>query len=132
MLDYNFLKQVQRNERNSSLLSKLNDSFYEDCSLYFIGLVEGDLDELGVRLYRNAFSCYTEIVERRLEKIGRNVYFNVVRNYRLNDKPDVSLVCMEPPLNILDKELVVFKCLVQVYTVFYEDVYDMYCLLSEE
>lgn len=132
MIDYNFLKQVQRNERKSQLLSRLNENFYEDCFYYFCSLEEGVLDDLDVRLYRNALNCFSEIVERRLEKIGRKVYFKVMGEYGFVKCPDSHVILDDPPVNMLSCELVFFRSLVDVYTRFFKDCYDGYCLLREE
>lgn len=128
MIDYNKLKEIQKNERESSFLSKIPDNFYEECNDYlckFEGMVDAGID---FDIYHNAFLCYTEIVERRLNKITQTAFFTVIRKCRLNQKPDWDMLTDEVPNNILKTETELFMNLLKNYSEFYNQQYNNYII----
>lgn len=126
MINYNELKEIQKQERESSFLSKIPMNFYEECSNYFCKL-ESQLDiDIDFRIYHNAFLCYTEIIERRLDKITQTAFFTIVRKCKLNQKPDWNILVNESPSNILKAEKELFINLLENYFKFYNLQYNNY------
>lgn len=124
MINYSTLKQIQKKERNSSTLSNIPRTFYAECSNYFHKLENTDISSFDLRLYHNAFNCYTEIVERRLEKINRKAYFHSISTYKLNSEPEDKDA--ERPENCLECEYNMFKKLIVIYIDFYKERYEEY------
>ncbi len=125
MINYNYLKDIQRKERTYSSLTKINNHFYEDCSEYFCRLEVECKENLDFRFYNNAMSCYAEIVEKRLNKISRSAYYRVVRLCQVNTLPVVDDL-FEPPVNLMDCEKVIFERMISVYGQYYRMIYDFY------
>ena len=126
-MDYNKLKDIQKNERKYGNLTKVPVNFYEECADYFWKLENNDFDMLGAKKYNNAFSCYTEIVERRLNKITEKAYFLVLKQNRLNRKP-ITIDRNDDilPPNILKTEEKLFYKILNNYNDFYKDRYVEY------
>ena len=131
MVTYNDLKNIQMNERSLNNLSNIPQDFYEQCADYFYRLEQKPIEELDVRLYQNALACYTEIVERRLNKITTKSYFVAVRLNKINKAPTDKGEDYVPP-NIISTELHIFNKVLEEYDIFYNNRYNEYLKVMEE
>lgn len=117
-MNYNTLKNIQRNERKHNHLSKIPSDFYKSSADYFRELESED--EIDVRRYRSALSCYSEIIEKRINKITRKAYFTALRTNRVFNK-SVEKGNDYHPKNILGCEIPLFETVLKEYDRFYDE-----------
>lgn len=126
MITYNTLKEIQKNERSSSELSHIPENFYEQCSNFFYNNLHKDMSFLDIRMVRNAYSTYREIVERRLNKISSKAYFIVVSINKLNKKPPAKNMEDALPINIISMEKNIFYKTIDLLDNFYYKIFEEY------
>lgn len=117
MINYNTLKQIQRNERSRSNLTKVPQNFYEGCAYYFYKLNSDGLAVEQFRMYKNALNCYNEIVERRLHKLTQKAYFQITKQTSPIHKVEYAEI--ELPENIIKEEIKIFNSIISMYKTFY-------------
>lgn len=118
-----------RLEREMAKLSNITNTFYEDAAKYFQMLQQNPFD-LDVRKYNNAYSSYTEIVERRLNKIMERAYVLSIRQHKLNQMPQIPEAEDIFPENIHQSEKKLFLNFIENFKEFYKNRYDEYSLIK--
>ena len=126
MINYNTLKEIQKNERGYSELSHIPENFYKQCSNFFYNNLQGDLSLLDIRITRNAYSTYTEIVERRLNKISSKAYLTVISTNKINQKPPARNLEEILPRNIISSEKDIFYKTIDLLDNFYNKRFQEY------
>lgn len=117
MNNYDRIKSVQRNERKYERLTKIPDDFYEQSIKYICSIEKEDVD---VREYMSILSSYSEIVERRLNKITERTIFLIFRKNRLGSKV-ANMDDEDLPVNIIPSEVELYQNLFKAYNKFYEE-----------
>ena len=113
------------NERSLNNLSNIPSDFYIQCAEYFCELENKPISELDVRMYQNTLASYTEIVERRINKITMKAYFVAVRLNKVHQQPEEKGDDYLPP-NIIPCEVEMFESILSQYDNFYNDRYNEY------
>lgn len=121
MINYNTLKEIQRNERWETGLTKIPTTFYEECTDYILQLEMECVNDFNVRRYKNTVSCYSEIIEKRLTKITTKTYYSAFRKNSPFSSQDNIWVDELPP-NILPSEREVYNRISEAYDEFYGNI----------
>jgi len=121
MLDYNTLKTIQRNERDSTSLTELKYDFHEEYGQYLRKLQNAP--EWDIKLYRNTVNCYVDIMGLRLYKISGTVHYGILRdNHELMGEINIKRLLEMPPLNLHHSEVELYHGLLNVYKTFLEGI----------
>ena len=101
------LRKIQRKERKSSTLARVEESFYEDIRRYLSKLKKSagnDFFANEINLIKDTQRVATEICERREHKITDAAVFNIQRSYHLfSGEPKFDLIDTTP-LNLTPEE----------------------------
>lgn len=121
-MDYLTMKRILDKERNSPQLSELPVNFYDDGSNYLEELRKQEMTMQNIRLYKNSYNCYTEIIERRIEKIKNKAYFKAISSCKINEKPSID--DEEIPSFLSNIEIEMYNNLLNDFVLFYEKIYE--------
>ncbi len=104
---YQYLRKIQKKERDNGTLAHVEESFYEDIHKYINELKQSAIDDPFSDVYNTlneARRIATEICERREHKITNAAVLNMNRSYHLfSGKQEFDLVD-SMPLNLTPEE----------------------------
>ncbi len=112
------LRDIQKKERSTGSLSRIDDTFYDDASCYLQELLkEVDKSPLSLEAYqlRDAQRITIEIRERREFKIIQSAITNVQKSHNLfKGHEQDSTLYEEVPINLTPEEERFYKAIVDV------------------
>lgn len=112
---YQYLRKIQKKERNNSTLARIEEDFYSKIHEYMNELKQeamGDPFSKATAILKEAQIIATEICERREHKITDAAVVNIHRSYHLfTGKPQFDLVDTTP-LNLTPEEEIFYYSLI--------------------
>ena len=112
---YQYLRKVQKKERNNGTLARVEETFYNDIHEYLNDLRKKAMEDPFSNAHgklKQAQIIATEICERREKKISEAAVVNIHRSYHLfTGKPQFDLVDTTP-LNLTPEEEMFYYSLI--------------------